>query len=204
MGKFKFKELKKKIKKAQALEQFDKKVKKKNKKAIKKIMAIVDAMNENSDGGKAKRKSFDDLLDDLPHSGKKKKKGKTMHFIDVTLVKSSFKPSDKKTMSVPDTVETTVVEVPVMEKSSASKVTDTDAETENKLVEQISKLPPLKKKHKIPDIDRSMGLVNYPQEIVNKGNDADKNTDSVKPAPKKRVTKKQQPVAEEKKVEENK
>ena len=201
MGKFKFKELKKKIKKAQALEQFDKKVKKKNKKAIKRIMAIVDEMNEIS-GGKAKRKSFDDLLDDLPHSGKKKKKRNTMHFIDVMLIKSSFKPKsdDKKTMSVPDTVETTAVEVPVMEKSSASKVTD----TVDGLVEQISKLPPLKKKHKIPDIDRSVGLVNYPQNIVDKGNDADKNADSAKPVPKKRVTKKQQPAAEEKKVEESK
>jgi len=169
LGKFKFKELKKKIKKAQALEQFDKKVKKKNKKAIKRIMAIVDEMNEIS-GGKAKRKSFDDLLDDLPHSGKKKKKRNTMHFIDVTLVKSSFKPSDKKTMSVPDTVETTAVEVPAMEKPT----------------EVLPKEEP----------DPRLSTRNV---------DKDNNVEPViKPVPKKRVTKKQQPVAEEKKVEESK
>ena len=132
MAKFKFKELKKKIKKAQELERFDKKVKKKNKKAIKKIMAIVDTMNANSEliaGVKKEHKSIDDLLDEVPHSEKKSKKSKKanyMNFMDVTIIKSVPRPNKieetskeaKKAFTVPDTIDVKPIKVPADPKSA--------------------------------------------------------------------------------------
>lgn len=133
MAKFKFKELKNKIKKAQELERFDKKVKKKNKKAIKKIMAIVDTMNANSEmiaGVKKEHKSIDDLLDEVPHSEKKSKKSKKsnyMNFMDVTIIKSVPRPNKieetskeaKKALSYPDTIDVKPIKVPVDHTKSA-------------------------------------------------------------------------------------
>ena len=130
MAKFKFKELKKKIKKAQELERFDKKVKKKNKKAIKKIMAIVDTMNANSEmiaGVKKEHKSIDDLLDEVPHSEKKSKKSKKsnyMSIMDGTIVKAvpdkikETSKEAKKAFTVPDTIDVKPIKVPANPKSA--------------------------------------------------------------------------------------
>lgn len=201
MAKFKFKELKKKIKKAQELERFDKKVKKKNKKAIKKIMAIVDTMNANSEliaGVKKEHKSIDDLLDEVPHSKKKSKKSKKsnyMNFMDVTIIKSVPRPNKieetskeaKKAFTVPDTIDVKPIKVPA--KNNVKAVLENVKPNNSVTIDGDFK-------EAIGD-DREVCL-----DMVNKIEEGSKKAQAKKETSKKRVTKKA--VVEEEKKEEAK
>ena len=199
MAKFKFKELKKKIKKAQELERFDKKVKKKNKKAIKKIMAIVDTMNANSEliaGVKKEHKSIDDLLDEVPHSEKKSKKSKKanyMSIMDVTIVKAvpdkikETSKEAKKAFTVPDTIDVKPIKVPA--KNNVKAVLENVKPNNSVTIDGDFK-------EAIGD-DREVCL-----DMANKIEEGSKKAQAKKETSKKRVTKKA--VVEEEKKEEAK